>query len=150
MYSEQDLQSAVAAGAISHDAAEALIEIRSAAEGYGYTVAAAPPELRRAALEAAEQAYEPDRLGQALEALLTPPPKVDASHIRQSVSLSRRVRILKDMLAAKSSFDFRETFGNEDHLTQAVTLFALLELHKRGEASWRQDHSFGPIEVIVS
>jgi segregation and condensation protein A len=133
-----------------HDAAEALIEIRSAAEGYGYRVAAAPPELRRAALEAAEQAYEPDRLGQALETLLTPPPKVDASHIRQSVSLSRRVRILKDLLAAKSSFDFRETFGSEDHLTQAVTLFALLELHKRGEASWRQDRAFGPIEVIVS
>jgi chromatin segregation and condensation protein Rec8/ScpA/Scc1 (kleisin family) len=28
-----------------------------------------------------------------------------------------------------------------------VTLFALLELHRRGEATWTQKDSFGPIEV---
>jgi len=28
-----------------------------------------------------------------------------------------------------------------------VTLFALLELYKRGEASWEQSEPFGPITV---
>ena len=32
-------------------------------------------------------------------------------------------------------------------MTVAVTLFALLELYKAGEAGWEQDESFGPITV---
>ena len=32
-------------------------------------------------------------------------------------------------------------------MTVAVTLFALLELYKRGEADWEQDEPFGPITV---
>ena len=40
-------------------------------------------------------------------------------------------------------------FADEDRLTQAVTLFALLEMHKRGEATWEQRELFGPIEVEV-
>ena len=32
-------------------------------------------------------------------------------------------------------------------MTVAVTLFALLELYKRGEAAWEQDEPFGPITV---
>jgi chromatin segregation and condensation protein Rec8/ScpA/Scc1 (kleisin family) len=32
-------------------------------------------------------------------------------------------------------------------MTEAITLFALLELYKSGEADWRQDSAFGPIEV---
>jgi len=31
-----------------------------------------------------------------------------------------------------------------------VTLFALLELYKRGEATWEQKEVFGPIEVVAS
>ena len=34
-------------------------------------------------------------------------------------------------------------------MTVAVTLFALLELYKRGEAGWEQDEPFGPITVRV-
>jgi segregation and condensation protein A len=34
-----------------------------------------------------------------------------------------------------------------DRLTEAVTLFALLELYKAGEASWDQPEPFGPITV---
>jgi segregation and condensation protein A len=34
-----------------------------------------------------------------------------------------------------------------DRLTEAVTLFALLELYKAGEARWEQDEPFGPITV---
>ena len=32
-------------------------------------------------------------------------------------------------------------------MTVAVTLFALLELYKRGEADWEQQESFGEIAV---
>jgi segregation and condensation protein A len=32
-------------------------------------------------------------------------------------------------------------------MTVAVTLFALLELYKRGEAQWEQQESFGEIAV---
>jgi segregation and condensation protein A len=32
-------------------------------------------------------------------------------------------------------------------MTVAVTLFALLELYKRGEAAWEQQEPFGPITV---
>jgi len=33
-------------------------------------------------------------------------------------------------------------------LTEAVTLFALLELYKAGEAKWEQEVPFGPITVV--
>ena len=34
-----------------------------------------------------------------------------------------------------------------DRVTVAVTLFALLELYKQGEATWTQDEAFGEIEI---
>ena len=37
------------------------------------------------------------------------------------------------MLRRRTSFDFDEEFGGEDRLTQAVTIFALLELYRKGE-----------------
>src|SRR3954465_3624150 len=42
-----------------------------------YRSAAPPPELRRAALDAATQSYEPERIGVALGDLLTVPPPPD-------------------------------------------------------------------------
>ena len=62
----------------------------------------------------------------------------DTSHIRPTVSLEKRLRVLRELLVGRGSLDFDEAFGNEDRLTQAVTLFALLELHKQGEATWEQ------------
>ena len=115
-----------------------------------YRSAAPPPELRRAAVEAAVQAYEPDRLGSALGDLLTPPPSPDVGHIRTTVSVQRRLTVLREALRRRPTLDFDEAFGSEDRFTQAVTLFALLELHRRGEASWTQKETFGPIEVTTS
>ncbi len=108
---------------------------------------AAALELRRVALDAATAAYDPDRLGAALGDLLTIPPPVDVSHIRPTVSLERRLRALRDALAGRSSIDFDEQFGGEDRLTQAVTLFALLELYRKGEVTWKQREPLGPIEI---
>ena len=34
-------------------------------------------------------------------------------------------------------------------MTVAVTLFALLELYKQGEATWRQDEPFGDIAITA-
>jgi segregation and condensation protein A len=129
------------------EASETLVERFEAARGYLYRSAPLPPELRRVALDAASAAYDPDQLGAALGDLLALPPEVDVSHIRSTVSLERRLRVLRDALARRSSFDFDEQFGGEDRLTQAVTLFALLELYRKGEVTWEQSKPFGPIEI---
>ena len=129
------------------DAAATLEERFEAARGYLYRSAPLPPELRRVALDAATAAYDPEQLGAALGDLLATPPEVDISHIRPTVSLERRLRALRDVLARRSSFDFDEQFGGEDRLTQAVTLFALLELYRKGEVTWKQSQPLGPIEI---
>ena len=129
------------------DAAAMLEERFEAARGYLYRSAPLPSRLRQVALEAATAAYDPERLASALGDLLQTPPPLEIGHIRPTVSLERRLRALRDALAGRPSIDFDEQFGDEDRLTQAVTLFALLELHRRGEATWTQKKTFGPIEV---
>ena len=57
--------------------------------------------------------------------------------------------MLRELISRRESFDFDEAFAADDRLTQAVTLFALLEMHKRGEATWHQRGVFGPIEVTA-
>lgn len=129
------------------DAAAMLQERFEAGRGYLYRAAPLPSQLRRVALEAATAVYDPERLGVALGDLLEAPPPLDTSHIRPTVSLERRLRALRDALAGRASIDFDEQFGGEDRLTQAVTLFALLELYRKGEVTWEQRKAFGPIEI---
>ncbi len=129
------------------DAAAELAARFEAERGYLYRSAPLPPELRRVAVEAASAVYDPDQLGAALGDLLAEPPQLDISHIRPTVSLERRLRALRAALAGRSSFDFDEEFGGEDRLTQAVTVFAMLELYRKGEITWVQKEQFGPIEV---
>jgi segregation and condensation protein A len=132
------------------DAAAYLGGLFADGRRYVYRSAPLPPSLRRASLDAASKVYEPRRLAEALGSLLRMPPAPDTSHIRPTVSLERRLGILRELLSSRESFDFDEAFAGEDRLTQAVTLFALLEMHKRGEASWRQRELFGPIEVTAA
>jgi segregation and condensation protein A len=129
------------------DAAAMLSERFEAARGYLYRSAPLPPALRRVAVEAATAVYDPEQLAAALGGLLEPPPRLDTGHIRPTVSLERRLRALRDALAGHASIDFDEQFGGEDRLTQAVTLFALLELYRKGEVTWRQSRPLGPIEI---
>lgn len=129
------------------DAAAMLSERFEAARGYLYRSAPLPSRLRRVALEAATAAYDPDRLAAALGDLLEVPPPLEIGHIRPTVSLERRLRALRDALSGRSAIDFDEQFGGEDRLTQAVTLFALLELYRKGEVTWKQDQPLGPIEI---
>ncbi|HEY6654536.1 MAG TPA: ScpA family protein [Solirubrobacterales bacterium] len=129
------------------EAARLLNELFERESAVMYRSAAPPPELRRAALDAATQAYEPDRLGVAVGDLLALPPEPDTQHIRSTVSLQRRLGVVRDLLHSRRTLDFDDAFGREDRFTQAVTLFALLELYRRGEATWTQKETFGRIEV---
>jgi segregation and condensation protein A len=129
------------------DAAAVFDQIFRRESNVLYRSAPPPPELRRAAVEAAVQVYEPDRLGSALGELLTPPPEPGTSHIRATVSVQRRLAVIRELLRKRSVLDFDSAFGREDRFTQCVTLFALLELYRRGEADWNQADNFGPIEV---
>jgi len=128
-------------------AAEELSARFEAERGYLYRSAPLPAELRRVAVDAASAVYDPDLLGSALGDLLVEPEDVDISHIRPTVSLQRRLAALRDALGRRASFDFDDEFGNEDRLTQAVTVFALLELYRKGEVTWEQDRPLGPIQV---
>jgi segregation and condensation protein A len=129
------------------DAAAVLEQRFEEARGYLYRSAPLPPELRQVALEAATAVYDPERLGSALGDLLATPPELNLDHIRPTVSLEKRLRALRDALRSHTSIDFDEQFGGEDRLTQAVTLFALLEMYRKGEATWEQSKPFGPIEI---
>ena len=129
------------------EAAKMLSERFEREGGVMYRSAPLPAELRRAALKAAVKVYEPDRIGVALGDLLAVPPPPDTRHIRSTVSLHRRLSVLRDLIGKRGTLDFDEAFGGEDRFTQAVTLFALLELHRRGEATWTQKETFGRIEV---
>jgi segregation and condensation protein A len=132
-------------------AAEHLRARLEAEHGYRYRSAPLPPALRRISVEAAEAAYDPVPLAEALGDLLTVPPPLDLRHVRRpAVSVEQRLRHLRDLLARRSRFSFDEAVEGVDRLTEAVTLFALLELYKAGEAKWEQEVPFGPITVVPS
>jgi segregation and condensation protein A len=117
---------------------------------YRYRAAPLPPELRRVAFDAARQAYQPERLADAMRGLLRTPPVVNTDHMtRITVSLERRLAVVRDLLATRGSFTFEDAVGDADRMTQAVTLFALLELYKSGELVWRQRETFGEIEIMA-
>ena len=132
-------------------AAEHLRERLEAEHGYRYRSAPLPPELRRISVEAAESAYDPTVLAEALGGLLVVPPPLDLRHVRRpAVSVEQRLRHLRDLLASRSRFSFDDAVEGADRLTEAVTLFALLELYKAGEAKWEQEFPYGPITVVPS
>ena len=129
-------------------AAGHLGELLEAESAFRYRSAPLPPELRRVSLEAATAAYEPELLAQAIGDLLKVPPRIDVTHVRRpAVSIEQRLRHLRDLLSSRGRFSFDEAVGDADRLTEAVTLFALLELYKAGEARWEQEAPFGPITV---
>jgi segregation and condensation protein A len=128
--------------------AEMLKERLADEAGYRYRAAPLPPELRRVAVEAAGKVYEPERLVEAMRALLRTPPPVNTSHLAHvTVSLEQRLAHLRRLLASREAFSFDDAVAGADRMTQAVTLFALLELYKKGELVWRQDEAFGKIEI---
>ncbi|MDQ3241000.1 MAG: segregation/condensation protein A [Actinomycetota bacterium] len=116
--------------------------------GFRYRSAPLPAHLRQASLAEARAAYEPERLARAIGDLLRTPPALDTHHIaRPAVSLERRLAHVRQLLAGRGRVSFDDCVRDADRMTEAVTLFALLELYKAGEADWEQPEAFGPIEI---
>jgi segregation and condensation protein A len=116
-----------------------------------WRMAPLPAALRRVSVEAAERAYDPDVLGQALGGLLRTPPPIDVRHMRAPrVTVGERLEVLRSLLRrGRGAVSFDEAVEGADRVTVAVTVWALLELYKRGEAGWEQDEPFGPITVLA-
>jgi segregation and condensation protein A len=146
------------------EAAEELIErliaaqrYRTAAEylsrrledesGHRFRSAAPPAHLRKAPLPAADAVYDPAARPRAIGHLLRLPPPVDVRHMTQAtVTVAERLGHLRRLLA-RGRFTFSEAVGRADRVTVAVTLYALLELYKQGEATWQQEAPFAEITV---
>jgi segregation and condensation protein A len=118
-------------------------------QAFLYRAAPLPAQLRRVSVDAAERAYDPEVLGRALGGLLRTPPPIDVTHMRgPRVTVGERLEVLRGLLrrhAGGVSFD--AAVEGADRVTVAVTVWALLELYKRGEAAWEQAEPFGPITV---
>ena len=128
-------------------AARRLQELLAGQEGYRFRSAPLPPSLRRASLRDARAVYDPNRLAFAIGELLREPEPVDVRHIPVSkVTVAERLGHLR-LLLRRGSFNFDEAVARADRITVAVTLFALLELYKQGEATWTQDEPFGAITI---
>jgi segregation and condensation protein A len=129
-------------------AADHLRERLDAEEGVRYRAAALPAWLRKSTLdEAAEGVYAPARLGAAIGSLLRMPPEVSLGHLTiPRVSVAERLGHLRSLLR-RGTTSFDEAVRGADRVTVAVTLFALLELYKQGEATWTQEEAFGEIVI---
>jgi segregation and condensation protein A len=130
-------------------AAAHLSEMLGAQPRVRFREAPLPVHLRRTSLEEEDgQIWQPELLGRAIGGLLALPPKLDFSHISVvRVSVADRVAHLRELLRAAVTLNFEEAVRGADRMTVAVTLWALLEMHKRGEASWDQLEPFGEITV---
>jgi segregation and condensation protein A len=129
-------------------AAEYLAHRLGEEDGHRYRSAPLPRELRRATADDVTAAYDPAQLGAAIGALLRTPPPLDLRHMaKPRVTVEMRLAHLRSILAGRPHVSFDEVVKGADRLTEAMTVWALLELYKSGEAHWQQDENFGPITV---
>ncbi|MEA2315711.1 MAG: segregation and condensation protein [Solirubrobacteraceae bacterium] len=128
-------------------AAAHLGELLAAEHGVRFRSAPAPAELRRTIVAPPAGSQDPSVLGEAMGRLLRMPPEIGVRHIHvPRVTLAQRLAHLRALLK-RGSFSFDEAVRDADRMTVAVTLFALLELYKLGEADFSQQQSFGEIAV---
>lgn len=131
-------------------AAEHLSARLDGEAGMRYRSAPLPPALRRTNLLEAGAVYDPRRLGSAIGGLLRVPPMVSTSHLTvPTVTVAERLGHLRTLLS-RGNCTFDEAVRGADRVTIAVTLFALLELYKQGEASWTQKSPFGEIAIVAA
>jgi segregation and condensation protein A len=124
-----------------------LGELLERERGVRFRVAPPPPGLRRTIVQPPEGSQDPCTLGEAIGRLLREPPQISVRHIAvPRITLAERLAHLRRLLA-RGRFDFEDAIRDADRMTVAVTLFALLELYKLGEADWSQPDSFGEIAV---
>jgi segregation and condensation protein A len=128
-------------------AASYLTERLEAEEGHRFRSAPLPANLRKASLRDASAVYRPEILAGAIGDLLQVPPPVDVRHITiAKVTVAERLTHLRSLLT-RGSFTFSQAVARADRVTVAVTLYALLELYKQGEATWTQEEPFAEITV---
>ncbi|MGB2710790.1 MAG: segregation/condensation protein A [Conexibacter sp.] len=128
-------------------AAEHLARMLADQSGHRFRSAPLPPAVRRTTLDESGAVYDPASLGKALGGLLRMPPEISLAHVTiQKVTVVERLAHLRSLLA-RGRFSFDEAVAQADRVTVAVTLWALLELHKRGEATWEQHEPFAEITV---
>jgi len=124
-----------------------LGELLAGETGVLFRQAPLPVHLRRTILEPEEGSADPRELGEAIGRLLLMAPKIDVRHIAvPRVTIAERLAHLRTLLR-RGAFSFEDAVRGADRMTVAVTLFALLELYKQGEADWEQPESFGEIAV---
>ncbi|HEY6886163.1 MAG TPA: ScpA family protein [Solirubrobacter sp.] len=141
---ERMLQYARFRGAGAH-----LAERHAYGQAFLLRSARLPEGLRKVPVASAEAAYDPAVLGASLGALLRVPAPIDLTHMATTrVTVGERLQILRDLLR-RGRFSFDEAVKDADRVTVCVTVWALLELYKRGEAAWEQDEPFGPIMVTA-
>jgi segregation and condensation protein A len=128
-------------------AAAHLGELFEAEQGVRFRSAPLPANLRRTIVQPAEGSQNPAILGEAIGRLLLMAPTISLRHIAVSrVTVAERLTHLRGLLR-RGGFSFDEAVRGADRVTVAVTLFALLELYKQGEADWEQGESFGEIAI---
>jgi segregation and condensation protein A len=128
-------------------AAAHLGGLLAAEEGVRFRSAPLPANLRHTVAQAPEGSQQPELLGEAIGRMLAMPPAINVRHIAvPRVSIDERLAHLRGLLR-RGSFTFEDAVRGADRMTVAVTLFALLELYKHGEADWQQRESFGEIAV---
>jgi len=119
-------------------------------DGVRYRCAPLPPALRRTSLADAGAVYDPRRLGAALGGLLRVPPRVNLEHVTvPAITVAERLEHLRSLLR-RGTCSFDDAVRGADRVTVAVTLFALLELYKQGEATWTQEVPFGDIAIAAA
>jgi segregation and condensation protein A len=112
-----------------------------------YRQAPIPARFLRA--ESLGQALSGEKLADALEPLLRQPPAPDVSHITDlAITLVEELRRLRSLLVRNGGFTF-SAVAPRGRLEKAVTFFALLELHNRGEVELRQARPFAEIAVTA-
>jgi segregation and condensation protein A len=127
-----------------------LIEKLHGEDGVRFRGAPLPAALRTTEVVDMEAVYKPARLGKAIGTLLAMPPQVNIRHLTiPRVSVADRLSHLRRLLGrGRGRTTFEEAVRGADRVTVCVTLFALLELYKQGEATWQQDEPFGEIEIV--
>jgi segregation and condensation protein A len=130
-------------------AAEHLAERLAGEHGYRYRSAPPPAFLRRVVHDpSAAGVYDPAQLGAAAGALLRVPPPIALGHLTVvRVTVAERLAHLRALLRG-GACSFDDAVRGADRVTEAVTLFGLLELYKQGEAVWEQHESFGAIRIV--
>jgi segregation and condensation protein A len=128
-------------------AAAHLGDLLEREHGVRFRAVPLPASLRRTIVQPQDGSQDPRVLGEAIGRLLRMPPEISLRHMGvPRVSVGERLTHLRGLLR-RGRFSFDEAVRGADRMTVAVTLFALLELYKRGEADWEQGESFGEIAV---